>query len=305
MNAQVWMGALFVVGAFVVRWWTVTATRGAGDAGRARLQAGLGPVPDLRRLELARPARDRLVRASMESVARKARRLTPQGWTDALERRIGLAGISHRWSLDRVLSVKLMLGALGVALALVTVASNPSRSSVFLGLVLVIATWLLPEAWLSRLGRARQAEIEHALPDVLDQITIAVEAGLGFDAALARSVRTGNGALAEEFGRALSEIRAGLPRDAAFRNIVERTEVPDLRHFVVSIEQASRHGIPIAKVLRVQAQELRDKRRQRAEEAAQKIPMKVVFPTVFCILPALFIVILGPAVFRLADTFGG
>lgn len=305
MNAQVWIGALLVVGAFGLTWWTVTATRGAGAAGRAGLQAGLGPVPDLRRMELAKPAHDRIVRASMESFARRARRLTPQGWTDALERRVALAGISHRWSVDRILSVKLMLAGLGIAVAFVTVASDPSRSSVLLGLVLVVATWLIPEAWLSRLARARQSEIEHALPDVLDQITIAVEAGLGFDAALARSVRSGNGALAEEFGRALSEIRAGLPRDAAFRNIVARTEVPDLRHFVVSIEQASRHGIPIAKVLRIQAQELRDKRRQRAEEAAQKIPMKVVFPTVFCILPALFIVILGPAVFRLADTFGG
>ena len=137
----------------------------------------------------------------------------------------------------------------------------------------------------------------------LDQITISVEAGLGFEAAMARAAKTGEGPLTEELSRALSEIQLGSARQQALRGLVDRTNVPELRHFVLAILQAENYGLPIAHVLRIQAKELRVKRRQRAEERALKIPVKIVFPLAVCILPTLFIVILGPAAIRIFEFF--
>jgi len=152
-------------------------------------------------------------------------------------------------------------------------------------------------------AKERKKTIQQALPDTLDQITISVEAGLGFEAAMARAARTGEGPLNEELARALSEIQLGAARHDALRGLVDRTHVPELRHFVLAILQAETYGLPVAHVLRVQAKELRVKRRQRAEERALKIPVKIVFPLAICILPTLFIVILGPAAIRMFEFF--
>ena len=144
--------------------------------------------------------------------------------------------------------------------------------------------------------RARQHRILRAVPDTLDLLTISVRAGLGFDSALAKVVEKTNGPLADEFARALAEIRVGRPRRDALRDVVERTEVPGLSAFVGAIIQAEQLGVPIAKVLQVQSEQLRIERRQRAEEMANKAPIKMLFPLVGCIFPSMFIVILGPAI---------
>jgi tight adherence protein C len=136
----------------------------------------------------------------------------------------------------------------------------------------------------------------------MDQLTISVEAGLGFDAALARVSTAGQGPLAEELRRLLGEIKVGVPRREALRHLLDRTEVQELRHFVLALQQAEEYGLPVARVLRVQAAELRIKRRQRAEEQAMKVPVKIVFPLVLCIFPSLFVVLLGPAVIRVMRT---
>ena len=142
------------------------------------------------------------------------------------------------------------------------------------------------------------------LSDSIDQITMSVEAGLGIDAALARAARSRHGIFGFELTRVLQDIQVGLSRDEALDRLLQRSEVADLRHVVLALRQAELYGLPIADILRVQAAELREKRRARAEEQAMKIPVKVVFPLVFCILPALFIVVLGPAVLQIVDQLG-
>ena len=143
------------------------------------------------------------------------------------------------------------------------------------------------------------------LPDALDLLTISVEAGLGFDAALAQVARNTEGPLADEFFRVLQEMQIGLGRAEAFRALTERTNVPDLRNFVTAMIQADVFGIPVANVLRVQAKEMRIKRLQRAEEKAQKVPVKILFPLIFFILPCLFIIVMGPGAIAMIGSFSG
>ena len=144
-------------------------------------------------------------------------------------------------------------------------------------------------------SQTRQERIQRELPDALDLLSISVEAGLGFDAALSQVARNTTGPLAEEFFRVLQEMQIGTGRPEAMRALGERTTVSELRGFVTAMVQADAFGVPVANVLRVQAGEMRIKRSQRAEEKAQKVPVKILFPLIFCILPALFIVVIGPA----------
>jgi tight adherence protein C len=165
--------------------------------------------------------------------------------------------------------------------------------------------YFTPDLLVHSRGQERQESIGKALPDTLDQMTIAVEAGLGFETAMARAGRTGTGPLADELVRTLQEVQLGVPRSKAMRNLADRTDQSDLRHFVLAVIQAESYGIPIADVLRTQAAEQRVKRRQRAEEQAMKIPVKIIFPLILCILPTLFIVILGPAAIQVSRSLFG
>jgi len=166
-----------------------------------------------------------------------------------------------------------------------------------------VVAYFVPELLLHSRAQKRSEQIKLELADTLDQMTIAVEAGLGFDSAMARAGRNGQGPLAEELVRTLQDIQVGQTRRAAYESLAQRTEVPDLRKFVRAIVQADKYGIAIADVLRTQAFEMRMKRRQRAEEKAMQIPVKVIFPLMLCILPVLFIVLLGPAAIGIVATF--
>jgi tight adherence protein C len=157
------------------------------------------------------------------------------------------------------------------------------------------AGFFLPDVLVYNLGIKRQEQIGKSLPDAMDLLTISVEAGLGFDAALSQVAQNTDGPLAGEFFRVLQEMQIGKSRGDAFRSMADRTTVPELRAFVSSLVQADQFGIPIANVLREQSKELRVKRRQRAEERAQKVPVKIMVPLVIFIFPVMFIVILGPA----------
>jgi tight adherence protein C len=269
---------------------------------RRNLATAGGRVTDLRETVLARPAQERVVRPTVATLARGARIFTPAGVYDTLERRVNLAGVARQWPLERVLAAKLMLGSLGLFFGLLIMLSSPSLGSLLLAAAFAATAFFAPDILLLRAAASRQLEIERELPDVLDQVTICVEAGLGFEAAMARAAATGRGPLADELAHTLQDVRLGVPRTSALNNLLARTDVADLRHFVVAIGQAERHGVPVSQVLRVQATELREKRRQRAEERAMKIPVKLVFPLIFCILPALFVVLVGPAFIRIADT---
>lgn len=277
------------------------------------LEADAHRVVDEHQLRLEQPASQRMIRPLLHGVGRQVRRLTPAAWVASLEQRVRLAGSPAAWQLERVLALKLLLGIGSLLVgALWVVRSSPSGASLPMTVgrlllipLLAVIAYRFPDIALKARGKERQQVIQNALPDALDQMSISVEAGLGFDAALGRVVQTGKGPLVEEMARTLQEIAIGVPRRQAFRNLVDRTDVPELRHFVFAINQAEEYGLPIAQVLRVQSKELRVIRRQRAEEKAMKIPVKIVFPLVFCVFPALFVVLLVPAVIRIVETLSG
>jgi tight adherence protein C len=295
-------GAAAVSVALVILWWTVSSARTPTHATRtAENLRRVTEGSDLRQILLSHGAGQRAVGPAMRFVAAQIRRLTPVGWTEALARRVVRAGVSARWPTERVLVAKTLLVMAVIAAAILR---PPSSLIGMMGwITLGAVVFFIPDLVLANQARERKKAIQHALPDTLDQITISVEAGLGFEAAMARAARTGDGPLNEELSRALSEIQLGAARHDALRGLVDRTHVPELRHFVLAIIQAESYGLPVAQVLRVQAKELRVKRRQRAEERALKIPVKIVFPLAICILPTLFIVILGPAGIRLFEFF--
>ena len=263
--------------------------------------SGSQKVVDERQAMLETSALQRAILPAVRSLATRGRRLTPAGWVETLEHRLQLAGSPRRWPIERVLAVKLILGIAGAGSAIYLLASEITASSVLTALATALGGYFGPDLILWGRARERQQAIQLALPDTLDQMTISMEAGLGFDAALKRSADAGSGPLPDELHRTLGELKLGVSRRKAFQNLGARTDVPELRHFVFAVQQADEYGLPIAQVLRVQAAELRIKRRQRAEERALKMPIKIIFPLVFCIFPSLFIVLLGPAVIRISD----
>jgi tight adherence protein C len=260
---------------------------------------------DLRNRELARPARERLLKPFYRAALGLTRRFTPAGARDAIRRKLVMAGSPFGWDPDRVLVAKVACLCGGVLLGLVFLAlfgfAWPLRVLGFLAIAL-LGYWL-PNIVLTNAVQRRQNEIRSALADSIDLLTICVEAGLGFDAALAHVSKNTDGPLADEFYRTLQEVQLGRSRNEAMRNLADRSNVPELRAFVLAMVQADIFGVSVANVLRIQAKDMRVKRRQLAEERAMKVPIKVLFPVLFCIFPALFVVILGPAIMRIADVF--
>ncbi len=189
-----------------------------------------------------------------------------------------------------------IVGSIGVFLLLLLLTSGTFGVAILGALVGLMIGFVAPEFWLGKKIKARSMAMMLQLPDALDLLTISVEAGLGFDAALAKCVEKMEGPLIDEFRQALAEVRMGRTRREALRDVASRADEQSLTNFIGAIVQAEQLGVPIAKVLQIQSQQLRIVRRQRAEEAAAKAPIKMLFPMVGCIFPTIFIVILGPAV---------
>jgi tight adherence protein C len=232
-----------------------------------------------------------------------AKRLTPTGYVGKLDRWLSLAGRPASMPLDRLIIAKPSLALGGAMLGLLLFSNSPSPQTFALGLAITAFCYFLPDLLIYNKGIKRQQEIELELPNTLDQMLISVEAGLGFEAAMARAGQNGTGALAQELVRTLQDIQVGRPRQEAYAALAARSSVQDLRSFVRAVVQADKYGIGIAKVLRMQAKQSRIKRRQRAEEKAMKLPVKVLFPLLLCIFPVLFIVILGPAAINIIKAF--
>lgn len=301
MPIVIWFAAFAVVAALPVAWWAMSGMRVEGRAARSNLTQAISVPNDLRLAVLEQSAHDRMITPALAALARRARRFTPDGVIEKLERRAFLAGLADSWPTERLLAVKAALGlAMGLAGTLAFL-SNPGLMTAILTGLLFLGGFFTPDFLMDVKAKERQGAIERQLPDVLDQITICVEAGLGFEAAMAR-VAENAGPLPQEIGRTLQDIQIGVSRDSALKNMLDRTDVLDLRTFVHAFVQAERYGIPIAQVLRIQSGEMRDKRKMKAEERAMKMPVKIVFPVVLCILPALFVVVAGPAVVRLSHT---
>jgi len=275
-----------------------SAPRGAA-AGLAAIDRGYAQPT----LKAARSGSD-LFAAMPDWLERLARRLSPAGIAGALEHRLDLAGNPPRWTPDRILAVKglglLALGILGALYGLHNVGLF-----VLYGGIGGFAGFFLPDLLLYNSGIKRQAQMLTNLPDALDMLTVCVEAGLGFDAALSQVARNTSGPLAAEFARTLQEMQIGLSRSQALRALVARTTVPELRSFVSAVVQASDLGIPVAQVLREQATEMRLRRRQLAEEKAQKVPVKIMFPLIGCLFPALLVIVIGPGAISIAHSLFG
>ena len=256
-----------------------------------------------RRLQAARSADENGAEGTDSLLYAVAARLTTAAATRRLRRLQAAAGFPAAWPLPRLITAKLILPVAVALLAALYLRSAASPLTVLVAVVVVVVARFVPELLLHSRGQKRSQRIVLELADTLDQMTIAVAAGLGFDAAMARAGQNGRGPLAEELRRTLQDMQVGQSRRQAYEDLSRRNDVPDLRRFVRAVIQADAHGVAVADVLRTQAGEMRMKRRQRAEEKAMQIPVKVVFPLMLCILPCLFIVLLGPAAINIIQAF--
>lgn len=295
MSGGPWVAAVLLGAAAVLIVWALTAAPGAE---RRRI------LENLRREIDVEPGRSRGVSSGDGgTLLRLARALTPAGGIRTLERLLAGAGRPKAWPLERVLVTKLLLASGAAVLGLWLVGTQFEARRVLLGIVLVAVGWFLPDILLYNTAIKRRAAIQKALPDVLDQLSISVAAGLGFEASLAHVGRNSSGPLADELIRTLQDIQVGAPRSVAYAGLADRAQVDDLSRFVRAIRQAEQYGVSIASVLDAQAREMRVKRRQRAEESALQIPVKVIFPLILFILPTLFVVVLGPAIYSAFESF--
>jgi tight adherence protein C len=272
-----------------------------------RLEAQVGQLQptregsNIREKDLSRSFVDRAVIPFIGRVGRAARRFTPLDTRERIARKLTLAGSPPVWDAERVAALKLIgtiAGFIG-GVFVVSVVGVSGIISLVLIAVLTAVGFYAPDAILDRKVEARQRDIRNSLPDILDLLTISVEAGLSLNAALAKVVENVPGVLSSEVARMLQEIQLGSSRSDAFRHLGERTDVEELNAFVLAMIQADIFGVSISNVLRGQAKELRTKRRQRAEREAQQTPVKIVFPLILCVLPSLFIVVIGPGAIRI------
>ena len=277
---------------------------------KATVRASLRQLDDyeiesVRERELLVPLRERAVAPLLGGLTRLGKRFTPQGYLDQVKAKLVSAGRGDQDSVDRFLAIRVVTAVLAPIAAYLAFVYSPVGGLGRLMLTVVVGAVFLigPDSILDRKVQDRQYEIRRKLPDVMDLLVISVEAGLGFEQALDRTVASVPGPLTEEFSRMLGEVRAGSTRADALRAMDVRTDVPEIRSFVLAILQADTFGVSIGRVLRAQADEMRIKRRQLAQERAAKAPVKMLVPMVFCIFPALFVVVLGPAAMNIADAF--
>ncbi|GAA3812970.1 type II secretion system F family protein [Nocardioides panacisoli] len=253
------------------------------------------------------PFADRILEPMQERALALGRRITGADKAERIRRRLDLAGNPHGWTVDRVVSLKVaaavVLPLVGVAYASLIGASF--RTILLIGAAGLVIGFFAPDIYLYNTASKRAEEIKKTLADAVDLLTISVEAGLGFDAAVQQVARNTTGPLAEEFTRVLKEMQLGKGRSEALRSMAERTTVEELHAFTSAMVQADAFGIAIGQVLRVQSAEMRLKRRQYAEEKAQQVPVKIMIPVVLFILPCLFIVVMGPAALNAIDAFNG
>lgn len=233
------------------------------------------------------------------------RRLTPPAYVAFLDRLLALAGRPASMPLGKVLGSKLAIGLAGITVGIYLTAIGSTPLMKLSGLFVLFLGYFIPDLLLYSKGQERQKVMQLELANTLDQMLISVEAGLGFEGAMARAGENGKGPLAEELVRTLQDMQVGRSRRESYTALAERTSIPELRSFVQAVVQADTYGIAISRVLRVQAKVMRVKRRQRAEEKAMKLPVMILFPLLFFIFPVLFIAILGPAVVNTVVTFSG
>jgi tight adherence protein C len=304
MLLVVGLGSIFLAVAIAVM---LLVGRSTAPAGVARSLAAIDALsPDH---AVAHPSEQsfgtRVVIPFASDMKSLAARLSPGGVSQTLQRRLDVAGNPSGLTPDSLLAYKGLGLVVGLALGGLLGARHGFLWLLGGAAIAGAVLFFLPDLLVYNTGLKRQDKIRKTLPDALDMLTISVEAGLGFDAALGHVAQNTTGPLSGEFFRVLKEMQIGKGRSEAFQDLAERTTVDELHSFVSALVQADRQGIPIAAVLREQAKEMRLRRRQAAEEAAAKVPVKILFPLVVCILPAMFVVIIGPGAVQIVQAFTG
>jgi tight adherence protein C len=302
--------ALVAVAAVV----TVVAVRSRGSAqtveDRLNELAALGQSVTLEELELSEPFAQRVLVPMFEGLASTAQRFTPANTVESMRHKLELAGIAHKVKATQFLGYR-VAGALvlgGVSLVIAIAGSNITFGRrILIVVVAFVLGYLLPGLWLGSKIKKRQDEVTKALPDALDLLTICVEAGLGFDASMQKVAEKWENELSEAFSRTVQQMQLGKLRREALRDMADSIDVADMTSFAAAIIQADQLGVSMAKVMRIQSDTMRMKRRQRAEEKARQAPVKMMFPLVFFIFPTILIVLLGPAVITIkeAGVLGG
>lgn len=235
----------------------------------------------------------------VRSLARTVRRFQPDAREKQLEKVVRQAGQPDDYTIDRIMAYKLLGAITFGAFGFLILSSRPGAFGLVVFVVSVAAGWVVPQMLISNRADERRRQIRDGLPDAIDQLAVTVRAGLSIDAGLARVAATVKGPLAEELSRVVQDVQLGVPRAAALRDMATRVDLPELSFFVRALVQSDRLGVPVAATLASQSEDMRVRRRQRAEEEAMKLPVKILLPTVFFILPALLIIVLGPAVVQL------
>jgi len=299
--------ALGIGGSIIIVFVGLASRSGAAVVEERLGEFGTRSVVSLEEIELSDPFAERVIKPILKNIANAFARLTPRRNVENTQHNLDLAGNPYRWTPAEFTGFRLVAALLiaGLALGATLVAHVPLRNQVIAIALAGALGYFLPTIWLTLRIRTRKANILKALPDALDLLTISVEAGLGFDAALAKVTEKWTNELSLAFTRVLVEIQMGTLRREALRTMADRAGVPDLTSFVAAIIQADQLGVSLARVLHIQSEQMRIKRRQRAEEAAHTAPIKMMIPLVFLIFPALFVVLLGPALPSLKSAFGG
>ncbi|MBC8337022.1 MAG: type II secretion system F family protein [Anaerolineales bacterium] len=268
-----------------------------------------GEVASLEEIELSQPFQERVIVPILLKVGEISTRFTPQHLIEDTELKIELAGNPIRMAASTFLASRFVIaGVLGGFLFIIFLFAPPSAININPYLIVplfAIVGFFFPQLWLQGKINSRQHEIRKAMPDALDLLTICVEAGLGFDAAMSKVSDKWENELSLSFSRAIREVQLGKLRRDALKDMAERIGLAEMTSFVAAVIQSEQLGVSMAKVLRIQSEQMRVKRRQRAEEEAHKAPVKMIIPMAFLTFPSIFIVLLAPAAFRMANTFGG
>ena len=285
---------------------------GVASAERRGVARSIGAIQALdaapaamREAELERPFVERVIGPLGDRLVSLGRKMARADTAKKLQYRLDVAGNPPAWGVSRLIGLKVLgLGVFGVVgFIYVAALGMPVMRIIIITGLLGSLGYLLPNILLNNAGQKRSKLMRNALPDAIDLLTVSVEAGLGFDSAVSRVALNTKGPMSEEFARLLQEMQLGVGRTEAMRAMAERSSIQELKSFCMAMVQADNLGIPIGRVLRIQSAEMRVKRRQRAEEKAQQVPVKIMIPLMLFILPSLFIIVMGPAVISMMEMF--
>lgn len=305
MSAPLIIGAV-LVGVAIIVIVIALGSRKPGDSLSARLaEYSMRETPaTLEEIELSMPFSERVLAPTVRRAAGFMARLTPEQTLESTRHKLDLAGNPNNWTPSEFFGIRAVACvALGGLIFLVLSLANVDwLQRIGMTVVFALLGFMLPALWLGQKIRSRKNSVIRSLPDALDLLTICVEAGLGFDQAMQKVAEKWDDELSRAFARVLHEIRLGKTRREALRELANRLDLSDVTSFVAAVIQAEQLGVSIAKVLRIQSDQMRIRRRQRAEEKAHQAPVKMLFPMVFLIFPAIWIVLLGPALLQVLAT---